>query len=77
VIRLTAAVGAGPPGVVDIWKVEYPLLEFVPCTVVEVDPGPPLVITVPGHGLSELAPAVLRLVEDVVGSRLTAEELPD
>jgi hypothetical protein len=75
VLRLTASTQANSS--IDIQKVKYPLLELIPCNVVDVELGPPVVITVPGHGLSELAPGVLRRLEDLVGCSLVAEELPD
>lgn len=73
-IRLTA-----PQEMVglDVDRVKYPLLQFIPCTRVDVDLGPPLVITVPGHGLDELAPGVLARVEEIVGCSLTVDAAPD
>jgi hypothetical protein len=60
----------------DIDRVKYPILEFIPCTRVEVDLGPPLVITVPGHGVDELASGVLARVEEIMGCPLMVEDTP-
>lgn len=60
----------------DVDRVKYPLLEFIPCTRVNVNLGPPVVITVPGHDPDELASDVLSRVEDIIGCALTVDALP-
>ena len=76
-IRLTSAGDKRPTLRLNVERAKYPLLQFIPCTAVNVQLGPPLVIEVPGHEVSELAPAVLAAVEAAVGCRLVAEDVAD
>src|SRR3712207_2902436 len=57
-----------------VMRARYQLLEFIPATKVAVRRGPGVMIDVPGHSLDELAPAILRAVEDAVGCTMIATE---
>ena len=76
-IRMTPASVEAMLRQFDVDRAKYPLLEFIPCSRVNVTLKPGLVIEVPDHSARELAPAVLAAVEAVVGCSLTVEDAPD
>lgn len=77
VIRLSAADAAVVLDDRQVSRIRFLLLEFIPATICEVDRGPAAIITVPNHGLSELAPGIRGQVESTMGCRVEVDELED
>ena len=60
-----------------VTRIRSLLLEFIPATSCLVEVGPRSQVTVPNHGLDELAPAIRSDIEATIGCAVLAEELPD
>jgi hypothetical protein len=77
VLRLTAADPAAAITEKQAARIRYLLLEFIPATVCDVELGPGVRVTVPNHGVDELAPAIKSDIEAIIGCAIRAADLPD
>jgi hypothetical protein len=50
-----------------VMRAQYPLLEFLPTARCEVNPGPGITMVVRDREPSDLMPAILKRVEEVLG----------
>lgn len=58
-------------------KIKFHLLEFIPADRATVRRGPEIVVEVAGHEPDELAPGILRRMEEIAGCTFRVESVPD
>jgi hypothetical protein len=58
-------------------KIQYLLLEFIPAQRSIVHRGPGVVVDVAGREPDELAPGILRRIEEIADCRFRVESIPD
>jgi hypothetical protein len=77
VIRLSAEIEALVLTEAQAMKIQYQVLEFMPAQRCAVHRGPGVVVEVAGHEPDELAPGILRRIEEITDCRIKVESVPD